>query len=187
MVLGGIVIALAAILLIWVIVHDARGFGQTEIFEATQSSFIYDGVVFKVIHSIEKINAVDEVPVTRETLSFEIDPSHPHEFVIQPRSFFENDSRGFKVVYEPGLKADYQVRSSTPDLMKQFFADGRLASDLNTYAHAFLFKQRKLTVQFIAGRFTATMEKSGKHHDSTDRLSETAKLFYEKIKRPGNQ
>ena len=180
--LAGIVIAAVAILLIWVIAHDAKGYGQTEILESNQSSFTHDGVSFELSRSIEVINAVDETPVTKETISFQLNMACPHEFVIEPRTLFENNLRRFKVVYEPGLKETYQVRSSNPVFMKQLFADGRLAGNLNTYSNASFFKKRKLTVRFISGAFTATLEKSGKHQDSAERLSETAKLFYEQIK-----
>ncbi len=180
--LAGTLIALAVILLIWIIVHDAKGYGQTEMLEANQSNFIYDGIIFNIIRSIEVFNAVDETPVTKETISFEVTTPCPHEFVIEPRNFFDNTTRGFKVVYEPGLKEGYQVLSSNPVLIKQYFADGRLVSDLNHYPNAFFFRKRRLTVQFISGLFTATLEKSGKHQDSTKRLGETAKLFYDKIK-----
>ena len=179
---AGLIIALIVILLIGMIVQDAQGFGQTENLEANTLSFIYDGVTFNLRRSIEIVNEVDATPVTKEIISFEVNPNCPHEFVIKPRTLFEDPTPGFKVVYEPGLREDFQVRSSNPVLIKQWFADGRLVSNLNTYPNAFLFKQRKLTVQFIGKQFTATLEKSGKHQDSTNKLSETAKLFYEKIK-----
>ena len=180
--LAGIVIAIAAILLIWMIAHDAKGFGKTEILEATQSSFTHDGIIFNQIRSVEVLNAVDETPATKETISFQVNMPCPHEFVIEPRTLLESNVRGFKVVYQPGLRADYRVRSSNPVFMKQLFADGRLVGNLNTYPNAFFFRKRKLTVSFIGGAFTATLEKSGKHQDSAEKLRETAKLFYEKIK-----
>lgn len=180
--LAGIVIAAVAILLIWVIAHDAKGFGQKEILESSRASFTHDRVSFELSHSIEKINAVDETPVTKETVSFQLRMPCPHEFVIEPRTLFDNTAPSFQVVYEPGLKATFQVRSSDPVFMKQLFADGSLASNLNTYANASFLKKRKLRVSLINGAFTAALEKSGKHQDSVEKLSETAKLFYEQIK-----
>ena len=180
--LGGIMIVLAALLLIWVMAHDAKkGYGKTKILEANKSSSTYNGVDFNLTRSVEIIQAVDETPTTREMVTFQVNISCPHGFVIEPRALFENNIPDFKVVYEPGLKETYQVRSSSPVFMKQLFADGSLAGNLNAYSNAFFFKKRKLTVRFIDGAFTATLEKSGRHQDNTEKLVETAKLFYEKI------
>jgi hypothetical protein len=173
---------LAALLLIWVMAHDAKnGYGKTKILEANKSSFTYNGIDFNLTRSVEILKAVDEAPVTREAVTFQVNMPCPHGFVIEPRTLFENNIPDFKVVYEPGLKESYQVRSSSPVFMKQLFADGSLAGNLNAYSNAFFFKKRKLTVRFIDGAFTATLEKSGRHQDNTEKLAETAKLFYEKI------